>query len=125
MCSCQRVRNCLHQILSLFRDYDLRQPAETSEALGWADALNIGVSLVAPECFIRETRRFYVFYIATMTLQVRGWRTRRIEHMHCVGMRHGAPARVPCPSRARTCSTGRARGAVRADLDCRPAAASL
>lgn len=41
------------QVLSLLRDYDLLWPRATFEALGWADALNIGVSVAAPECFLR------------------------------------------------------------------------
>jgi len=40
------------QVLSLLRDYDLLWPRATFEALGWADALNIGVSVAAPECFV-------------------------------------------------------------------------
>ena len=40
------------QVLSLLRDYDLLWPRATFEALGWADALNLGVSVAAPECFV-------------------------------------------------------------------------
>lgn len=41
------------QVMSLLRDYDLLWPRATFEALGWADALNLGVSVAAPECFVR------------------------------------------------------------------------
>ena len=40
------------QVLSLLRDFDLLWPRATFEALGWADALNLGVSVAAPECFV-------------------------------------------------------------------------
>jgi hypothetical protein len=40
------------QILSLLRDYDLLWPASTLQALGWADTVNLGVSVAAPECFL-------------------------------------------------------------------------
>jgi len=40
------------QVMSLLRDYDLSWPKSTFEALGWADALNLGVSVAAPECFV-------------------------------------------------------------------------
>ena len=51
------------QVLSLLRDYDLLWPRATFEALGWADALNIGVSVAAPECFVRGFGfwHYYVF----------------------------------------------------------------
>lgn len=41
------------QVMSLLRDYDLLWPKSTFQALGWADALNLGVSVAAPECFVK------------------------------------------------------------------------
>lgn len=40
------------QIVALLRDYDLLWPDSTLAALGWADTLNIGISVAAPECFL-------------------------------------------------------------------------
>lgn len=56
--------------MSLLRDYDVTWPNGTHQALGWADTLNIGVSITAPQCFIGSSYNFYFFYVMQMALPV-------------------------------------------------------
>lgn len=42
------IKPCV-QILALFRDYDMRWPRTTANALAWAGALNVSINLTAPE----------------------------------------------------------------------------
>lgn len=55
------------QLLALLRDYDLAWPATTLQALGWADALNVGVSLTAPECLVKGWS-FWHYYTSSQAL---------------------------------------------------------
>lgn len=52
------------QVLSLLRDYDLSWPRATFEALGWADALNLGVSVAAPECFVAGFSFWHYYFFS-------------------------------------------------------------
>ena len=55
------------QLLALLRDYDVAWPATTLQALGWADALNVGVSLTAPECLVKAWS-FWHYYASSQAL---------------------------------------------------------
>ena len=53
------------QLLSLLRDYDVEWPALTLNLLSYSDTFNVGVSIVAPACFI-QSWNFYMLYISTI-----------------------------------------------------------
>ena len=55
------------QLLALLRDFDVAWPATTLQALGWADALNVGVSLTAPECLVKGWS-FWHYYTSSQAL---------------------------------------------------------
>ena len=58
------------QLLSLLRDYDLAWPQLTISLLSYSDSFNVGISIVAPACFVKGYD-FFVFYVATMAQPVR------------------------------------------------------
>ena len=58
------------QLLSLLRDYDVEWPALTLSMLSYSDTFNVGVSIVAPACFI-QSWNFYTLYISTIAEPVR------------------------------------------------------
>lgn len=64
------------QILSLLQSYDVAWPKKTTNAFSFADALNVGVSLTAPECFWGPSFRFYHYYVMQMILPV------SVDHQH-------------------------------------------
>ena len=61
---------CCLQLMSLLRDYDVTWPSSTIQLLSYADSLNLGISITAPQCFV-PGYNFFVFYIATMAQPVR------------------------------------------------------
>ena len=58
------------QLLSLLRDYDVEWPSLTLSLLSYSDTFNVGVSIVAPACFIQGWN-FYMLYISTIAEPVR------------------------------------------------------
>ena len=56
------------QILALFRDYDVLWPTATAAGLSWFDTFNIGMSMMAPECFIKGSYSFWSRWIFQMLL---------------------------------------------------------
>jgi hypothetical protein len=56
--------------MSLLRDYDVAWPTLTVSMLSYSDVFNVGISIVAPQCFVAGYN-FFVFYIATMAQPVR------------------------------------------------------
>ena len=63
------IYSCV-QLLSLLRDYDVEWPALTLNLLSYSDTFNVGVSIVAPACFIQGWN-FYMLYISTVAEPVR------------------------------------------------------
>lgn len=61
---------CNVQTMALLRDYDVTWPSGTHNALSWADTLNIGVSITAPQCYIGDSFNFYFFYVLQMAMPV-------------------------------------------------------
>ena len=59
------------QTLALLRAYDVTWPSSTDQALSWADIVNLGVSITAPQCFIGAHYNFYFYYVMQMALPVR------------------------------------------------------
>ncbi len=58
------------QLLSFLRDYDVLWPAATITLFSYSDSFNLGISVTAPECYIKGYT-FFTFYIATMAMPVR------------------------------------------------------
>jgi len=58
------------QVLALFRDYDVLWPSATSQGFAWFDSLNVGMAMMAPECFYGSEYSFYVRWIYQMILPV-------------------------------------------------------
>jgi hypothetical protein len=42
------------QLVALFRDYDVLWPSATADGFSWFDTFNIGLSMMAPECFMGD-----------------------------------------------------------------------
>lgn len=61
---------CPLQLMSLLRDYDVLWPAPTITLFSYSDSFNLGISITAPECYIKGYT-FFTFYIATMAMPVR------------------------------------------------------
>ena len=57
------------QLMSLLRDYDVIWPNSTIQLLSYSDSLNLGISITAPQCFVKGYN-FFVFYVATMAQPV-------------------------------------------------------
>ena len=60
----------LLQLMSLLRDYDVVWPSSTIQLLSYSDSVNLGISIVAPACFVKGYD-FFIYYIATMAQPVR------------------------------------------------------
>lgn len=58
------------QILALFRDYDVLWPSATGQGFSWFDTLNIGMNMMAPECFFGSGYNFWVRWITQMLLPI-------------------------------------------------------
>ena len=83
--------------MSLLRGYDVAWPTLTVSMLSYSDIFNVGISIVAPQCFIKGYD-FFVFYIATMAQPVRGPHPARhavpCPLSHCCPAMHGTQALV-------------------------------
>ncbi|CAL8466229.1 g5765 [Coccomyxa elongata] len=55
------------QLLSFLRDYDVLWPAATITLFSYSDSFNLGISVTAPECYVKGYS-FFTFYIATMAM---------------------------------------------------------
>ena len=55
-------------MLALLRDYDVLWPAATAAALSWFEVVNVGVSILAPECIAGSSYSFYAYYVVEVTL---------------------------------------------------------
>jgi hypothetical protein len=56
------------QLLALFRDYDVLWPTATADGFSWFDTFNIGLSMMAPECFMGDSYSFWARWIFQMLL---------------------------------------------------------
>ncbi len=86
------------QLLALLRDYDVAWPATTLQALGWADALNVGVSLTAPECLVKGWS-FWHYYASSQALPA-------AAVLLCVGVYAAAGAVAARAGRSRATAAG-------------------
>ena len=59
----------LLQLMSLLRNYDVVWPLSTIQLLSYSDSVNLGISIVAPACFVKGYD-FFIYYIATMAQPV-------------------------------------------------------
>ncbi|KAL4548349.1 hypothetical protein Ndes2526B_g00925 [Nannochloris sp. 'desiccata'] len=57
------------QLMALFRDYDVLWPSATANGFSWFDTFNIGLAMMAPECFMTDYS-FWSRWIFQMLLPV-------------------------------------------------------
>jgi hypothetical protein len=56
------------QLMALFRDYDVLWPSATADGFSWFDTFNVGLAMMAPECFMGEDYSFWSRWIFQMLL---------------------------------------------------------
>jgi len=57
------------QLVALFKDYDVLWPSATADGFSWFDTFNIGLAMMAPECFMTDYS-FWSRWIFQMLLPV-------------------------------------------------------